>query len=169
MKRFGMIQRDEGYPTEMVECDDGPFVLFDEVESRESLAVSAAVMQERQKIIAALQVLRDADEKHEGTAVYGIGLAQAVVKARPSPAVDVMAIVREFLDAKAPMKGPYTNDELNAWNARYTAALAALRSLVDGTLKAETRDGSISDIERTLDRMYARREEAEAKDGGAEG
>lgn len=164
MKRFGMIQRDEGYPTEMVECDDGPFVLFDEVESRESLAVSAAVMQERQKIIAALQVLRDADEKHEGTAVYGIGLAQAVVNARPSPAVDVLAVVREYVEAESSTVG-----DLEVRVARYVAARAALRSLVDGSPKAETRDGSISDIERTLDRMYARREEAEAKDGGAEG
>lgn len=126
MKRFGMIQRDEGYPTEMVECDDGPFVLFDEVESRESLAVSAAVMQERQKIIAALQVLRDADEKHEGTAVYGIGLAQAVVNARPSPAVDVLAVVREYVESMTdldPERGPQ----------RYREALKALDALVSPT------------------------------------
>jgi len=136
MKRFGMIQRDEGYPTEMVECDDGPFVLFDEVESRESLAVSAAVMQERQEIIAALQVLRDADEKNEGTAVYGIGLAQAVVNARPSPAVDVLGLISEFIEAEEAWRND--DDALTEEYQRMKRAYDALCALVPNRRKNRT-------------------------------
>ena len=101
--------------------------------------MDAAVQGEREAIIDALQALRDTDEKHEGTAVYGIGLAQAVVKARSSPAVDVMAVVREYVEAyddyqeAINFKKTCRNDEsvTVAADRRIKAGLA-LRALVDG-------------------------------------
>ena len=106
--------------------------------------MDAAVQGEREAIIDALQALRDTDEKHEGTAVYGIGLAQAVVKARSSPAVDVMAVVREYVEAyddyqeAINFKQTCRNDEsvTVAADRRIKAGLA-LRALVDGKGEAK--------------------------------
>ena len=107
----------------------------------DSLTLTAAVQGEREAIIDALQALRDTDEKHEGTAVYGIGLAQAVVKARSSPAVDVMAVVREYVEAddafQRGMGGFDSDAERKAAGDRWLMAFYALRSLVAASPKAK--------------------------------
>ena len=104
--------------------------------------MDAAVQGEREAIIDALQALRDTDEKHEGTAVYGIGLAQAVVKARSSPAVDVMGVVREYVEAddafQRGMGGFDSDAERKAAGDRWLMAFYALRSLVAASPKAAT-------------------------------
>lgn len=103
--------------------------------------VDAAVQGEREAIIDALQALRDTDEKHEGTAVYGIGLAQAVVKARSSPAVDVLGVVREYVEADDAFQrgmGDFDSDaDRKAAGDRWLMAFYALRSLVAASPKAE--------------------------------
>ena len=103
--------------------------------------MDAAVQGEREAIIDALQALRDTDEKHEGTAVYGIGLAQAVVKARSSPAVDVMGVVREYVEAddafQRGMGGFDSDAERKAAGDRWLMAFYALRSLVAASPKAK--------------------------------
>ena len=109
MKRFDMIQRDEGYPTEMVERDDGDFVLH----SDHSLAIAAAVQAERE---ACAQLVETTDS------IVRPHIAR-LIRSRPSPAVDVIGVVRRFLSI-TDQPGHSIDAQRAAWNE--------LRSLVDG-------------------------------------
>ena len=124
MKRFDMIQRDEGYPTEMVERDDGDFVLH----SDHSLAIAAAVQAEREACakIALNETpgVYDNTDESEGFARACHRIAE-LIRSRPAPAVDVLGVVREFVDAvRAREAAELTPGEWQKFDA--------LAALVDG-------------------------------------
>lgn len=77
--------------------------------------VPAAVEMDRLRILLALNTLREVEETHHGNGGYGLGLAQAVVKARSSPAVDALAVVRKFL-AATDEAGVDLETQRQAWN-----------------------------------------------------
>jgi hypothetical protein len=65
-------------------------------------ALAAAVQAEREAILGALQQMRDAEGDEIDGRGYGLGLAQAVVKARLSPTiptVDIMPLFRKVFAA----------------------------------------------------------------------
>lgn len=111
------------------------------------LTLTAAVQGEREAIKAHL----DSDAfmpsewaQRQPLNVYcwerGVADVMTYIDSRgPAPAVDVMAVVREYVEACKPMIGEYSNEMLVAWETRRIAALRALRALVAASPKAETK------------------------------
>lgn len=68
-----------------VEVEESPSAALQRMAERNGNAVAAAVAREREELLAALSQQRAIEEKHGTSGGYGLGLAQAIVRARPTP------------------------------------------------------------------------------------